>query len=277
MAGGSKLLKYKELFPKNFIDAGIAEEHALILANGMAIGGLVPFVSIYSTFLQRGYDEVIHDIARMNTHVVLGIDRCGIVGEDGETHQGIYDLTFLMPIPNLIIATPKDSIEAGNMLFTAINNNNSPFAIRYSRDRLKYEKKPYESIKIGSWEELSEGKDACLITYGYLLENAKTIKEKLKWDLDLAIVNARFQKPIDEKMYKDILKKYKHIFIYEEQTYINSLGSYLVNYANDANYQGDIQVFAIPDKYVKEGSKPETLKSLKLDPESITDKIKENM
>ena len=276
MAGGSKLLKYKELYPHNFIDAGIAEEHALVLANGMAVGGLIPFVSIYSTFLQRGYDEVIHDIARMNTHVILGIDRCGIVGEDGETHQGIYDLTFLMPIPNLIISTPKDSIEAGNMLFTAVNTD-KPFAIRYSRDKLKYERVKYEMIPIGSWIELAKGKDACLITYGYLLENAKIIKEKLKKDLDLAIINARFQKPIDEKMYKAILKKYKHIFIYEEQTYINSLGSYLVNYASEFDYQRDIKVFAIPDEYVKQGSKQETLKSLGLDPESIAKKIKRNM
>jgi len=276
MAGGSKLLKYKDLYPNNFIDAGIAEEHALVLANGMAVGGLIPFVSIYSTFLQRGYDQVIHDIARMNTHVILGIDRCGIVGEDGETHQGIYDLTFLMPIPNLVIATPKDSIEAGNLLFTAVNND-KPFAIRYSRDKLKYERVKYETIPIGSWEKISNGKDGCLITYGYLLENAKIIKEKLQKELDLAVVNARYQKPIDEKMYKDILKKYKHIFIYEEQTYINSLGSYLVNYANEANYQGHIQEFAIPDKYIKEGSKQEILKSLKLDPESISNKIKENM
>ena len=276
MAGGSKLLKYKELYPDNFIDAGIAEEHALVLANGMAVGGLVPFVSIYSTFLQRGYDEVIHDIARMNTHVILGIDRCGIVGEDGETHQGIYDLTFLMPIPNLIISTPKDSIEAGNLLYTAIKDN-KPFAIRYSRDRLKYQKDTYKKIPIGSWEMLSDGKDACLITYGYLLNNANTIKDNLNGTIDLAIVNARFQKPIDEKIFKSILKKYKNIFIYEEQTYINSLGSYLVNYANELNYQGKIVIFAIPDKYIKEGSKIETLKSLGLDAKTITKKIKENM
>lgn len=277
MTGGSKLLKYKELYPNNFIDAGIAEEHALVLANGMALGGLIPFVSIYSTFLQRGYDEVIHDIARMNTHVILGIDRCGIVGEDGETHQGIYDLTFLMPIPNLIIATPKDSVEAGNMLFTAINNNDKPFAIRYSKDSLKYQKSTYEAIKIGSWEEIAPGKDACLITYGNLIENAKVIKEKLKMSDDIAIINARFQKPIDEKMYKDILKKYRHIFIYEEQTAINSLGSYLVSYALEHDYFGEIKIFGVPDKYVKQGKKAEVLKALKLDSESIINKIKENM
>ena len=213
----------------------------------------------------------------MNTHVILGIDRCGIVGEDGETHQGIYDLTFLMPIPNLIIATPKDSVEAGNMLFTAINNNDKPFAIRYSKDSLKYQKSTYEAIKIGSWEEIAPGKDACLITYGNLIENAKVIKEKLKMSDDIAIINARFQKPIDDKMYKDILKKYRHIFIYEEQTAINSLGSYLVSYALEHDYFGEIKIFGVPDKYVKQGKKAEVLKALKLDPESIINKIKENM
>ena len=275
MAGGSKLLKYKELFPNNFFDVGIAEEHALVLANGMSIEGLIPFVSIYSTFLQRGYDQVIHDIARMNTHVILGIDRCGIVGEDGETHQGIYDLTFLLPIPNLIIATPKDSIEAGNLLYTALLSKR-PFAIRYSRDKVKYVETKYNIIPIGSWEIVENGKDAVLITYGSLMKNALIIKDKLK-NIDLAIVNARYQKPIDEKMYKNILNKYKYIFIYEEQTYINSLGTYLVNYANELDYNGKIKIFAIQDEYVKQGKKEEVLKRLGLDPDSIIKKIKKNM
>ncbi len=274
MAGGSKLLKYKELYPNNFIDVGIAEEHALLLANGMSTEGLIPFVSIYSTFLQRGYDQVIHDIARMNNHVILGIDRCGIVGEDGETHQGIYDLTFLMPIPNLIISTPKDSLEAGNLLYTAVKEK-KPFAIRYSKDRLIYQKEKYKEIKIGSWVVLENGKDAALITYGELLNKAKKIKEKL--GIDLSIINARFQKPIDEELFNKILKNYKNIFIYEEQTKINSLGSYLINYANSINYKGNIKLFAIDDKYIKQGNKEEILKELELDTNSIVKKIKENM
>lgn len=276
MAGGSKLLKYKEIYPNNFIDVGIAEEHALLLANGMSTQGLIPFVSIYSTFLQRGYDQVIHDIARMNNHVIMGIDRCGIVGEDGETHQGIYDLTFLMPIPNLIIATPKDSIEAGNLLYTAIKEN-SPFAIRYSKDKLIYQKEKYQKIDIGSWETLKDGKDAVLITYGELLNKAIEIKEKLKKEIDLSIVNARFQKPIDELLFNKILSEYKNIFIYEEQTKINSLGSYLINYANDKKYIGNIKLFAIDDKYIHQGKKEEVLKKLKLDTENIVKRIKENM
>ena len=276
MAGGSKLLKYKELYPNNFLDVGIAEEHALILANGMSTQGLIPFVSIYSTFLQRGYDQVIHDIARMNTHVILGIDRCGIVGEDGETHQGIYDLTFLLPIPNLIISTPKDSIEAGNLLYTAILSKR-PFAIRYTKDKLTYLKENYKIVPIGSWETLIEGKDAVLISYGSLLNNAIKISNNLKGIIDLSVVNARYQKPIDEKLFSKLLNDYKNIFIYEEQTEINSLGSYLINYANKKEYKGNIKLFAIKDIYVGQGKKEEVLKELKLDEKSITNNIKENM
>ncbi len=272
MAGGSKLLKYKEIYPNNFIDVGIAEEHALLLANGMSITGLIPFVSIYSTFLQRGYDQIIHDIARMNTHVILGIDRCGIVGEDGETHQGIYDLTFLLPIPNLIIATPKDSIEACNMLYTAILTK-KPFAIRYSKDRLEYTKPKYDIIPIGSWEIINNGNKAVLITYGSLINNALTIGK----ELNICVVNARFQKPIDEELFNKLLKEYQNIFIYEEQTEINSLGSYLINYAIEKNYHGNIKLFAIPDQYVPQGKKEEILKFLSLDRKSICQKIKKNM
>ena len=276
MAGGSKLLKYKELYPENFIDAGIAEEHALVLANGMSIQGLIPFVSIYSTFLQRGYDQVIHDIARMNTHVIIGIDRAGIVGEDGETHQGIYDLTFLLPIPNLIIATPKDSVEAGNMLYAAILSKR-PFAIRYSKDKLEYSQDKYQIIPIGSWKILEKGTDAVLITYGSLIPKALKIKQNLSKKINLSIVNARYQKPIDESLFNKILKEYKNIFIYEEATYINSLGSFLVNYANEKQYQGNINIFAIKDEFIKQGEKEEILKELELDEQSIANKIKKNM
>ena len=247
MASGSKLLKYKELFPHNFIDVGIAEEHALILANGLSLNGVIPFVSIYSTFLQRGYDQVIHDIARMKSHVILGIDRCGIVGEDGETHQGIYDLTFLLPIPNLIISTPSNSIEAGNLLYTAINNN-KPFAIRYSKDRLLFDKPKYNNIKIGSWIKINDGKDGIIISYGYLVNKAIKVRELLK-------------------------NKYDDIFVYEEQTIINSFGSYLLNIASIKGYKGNIHLFAIPDKYVEQSSKEEELKTLLLDEESIKNRI----
>lgn len=276
MAGGSKLLKYKEIYPNHFIDAGIAEEHALVLANGMSVEGLIPFVSIYSTFLQRGYDQVLHDIARMSSHVIIGIDRAGIVGEDGETHQGIYDLTFLLPIPNLIIATPKDSIEAGNLLYTAITSK-KPFAIRYSKDKLDYQKEDYQIIPLGSWEQLLPGKDGVIITYGSLLEKAKRVRQNLEKQVDLAIVNARYQKPIDTNLFDKLLKEYKHIFVYEETTYINSLGSYLATYASENNYRGKITIFAVKDEFIKQGKREEVLKLLGLDEDTITTKIKKSI
>lgn len=273
MASGSKLVKFSEKYPSSFTDVGIAEEHALVLANGMSISGLIPFVSIYSTFLQRGYDQVLHDIARMNTHVIIGVDRSGIVGEDGETHQGIYDLTFLLPIPNMIIATPKDSIEAGNLLYTATITK-QPFAIRYSREKLLYEKKEYKEIKIGSWEKLTNGKDAVLITYGSLIDKAYKIKEKLANDIDISIVNARFQKPIDEKLFNKLLKEYNKIFIYEEQTEINSLSSFLINYASKKDYKGLIKSFAIKDEFIYQGNKEEVLKLIGLGVNEVANKIK---
>lgn len=272
MKSGSKLVKYSEMYPNNFIDVGIAEEHALVFANGLSQNGLIPFVSIYSTFLQRGYDEVLHDIARMNSHVIIGIDRAGIVGEDGETHQGIYDLSFLLAIPNMVIATPKDSIEAGNLLYTAINTNR-PFAIRYSKDSLEYKKSKYKRIGVGSWKELESGKDAVIISYGYMINNAYKVRELLSDKYDIGIVNAIYQKPIDEYMFKCLLEKYNNIFIYEEMTKINSLGEYLINYANDSEYKENIKTFAIDDEFVMQGSKEEVIKKLGLDPESISKKI----
>jgi 1-deoxy-D-xylulose-5-phosphate synthase len=213
----------------------------------------------------------------LNLHVILSIDRAGLVGEDGETHQGIYDLTFLLPIPNLIISTPKDSVEAGNLLYTATLSKR-PFAIRYSKDKLEYNKGKYKIIPIGSWEHLEEGKDAVIITYGSLINKAIKIKQNLsKSKIDLAIVNARYQKPIDTVMFDKLLKEYKNIYVYEETTYINSLGQYLVNCANEKKYQGNINIFAIKDEFVRQGKKEEILKLLELDEKSITNKIKKTI
>ena len=173
----------------------------------------------------------------------------------------------------MIIATPKDSVEAGNLLYTATITER-PFAIRYSRDKMKYvNKQTYKKVPIGSWEMIESGKDACLITYGYLIENAKKIREDLKGSIDLGIVNARFQKPIDKSMFDDILDNYKKIYVYEESMYTGSLGSYLVNYANEKGYKGKIKIFGIDDEFVLQGKKSEVLKKLELDPESIENKI----
>lgn len=269
METGSKLTKFRQMFPNNFIDTGIAEEHALLLANGLSLEGKIPFVSIYSSFLQRGYDQIIHDIARMNSHVIIGIDRSGIVGADGETHQGVFDITFLLPIPNIIIASPKNSVECTNLIKTAIHTK-SPFCIRYSKDRINYIKDKPTEIKVGSWEKITDGDDATLITYGDFVSESLEIIEKLKKDkINVELVNARFIKPIDEEYFQKIINKKKTIFVYEESMKIGSLGSYLSTISEE-----NIHVFGIEDLFVKQGKREEILKDLELDKDTIYKKMK---
>lgn len=272
MANGSKLNKFKEIYKDRFIDVGIAEEHALVMANSMAIAGKKPFVSIYSTFLQRGYDQVFHDIARMDSNVVIGIDRAGIVGEDGETHQGLYDIAFLNHIPNMIIAAPKNSSEAKGILEFAFNSKH-PFAIRYSKQRIEYNN---ESIVISdySWEEIKKGSDAVIITYGDFVNNAKIIANNLKKDkLNIGIINARFIKPIDTSMLDKIIKAKKPIIVYEEACLIGSLGSMISSYIVNSNTK--IKCFGIKDTFVKQGKYDIIIKKLGLDVDTMTSNIKE--
>ena len=272
MANGSKLNKFKEIYKDRFIDVGIAEEHALVMANSMAIAGKKPFVSIYSTFLQRGYDQVFHDIARMDSNVVIGIDRAGIVGEDGETHQGLYDIAFLNHIPNMIIAAPKNSSEAKGILEFAFNSKH-PFAIRYSKQRIEYNN---ESLVISdySWEEIKKGSDAVIITYGDFVNNAKIIVNNLKKDkLNIGIINARFIKPIDTSMLDKIIKTKKPIIVYEEACLIGSLGSMISSYIVNSNTK--IKCFGIKDTFVKQGKYDIIIKKLGLDVDTMTSNIKE--
>ena len=272
MANGSKLNKFKEIYKDRFIDVGIAEEHALVMANSMAIAGKKPFVSIYSTFLQRGYDQVFHDIARMDSNVVIGIDRAGIVGEDGETHQGLYDIAFLNHIPNMIIAAPKNSSEAKGILEFAFNSKH-PFAIRYSKQRIEYNN---ESLVISdySWEEIKKGSDAVIITYGDFVNNAKIIVNNLKKDkLNIGIINARFITPIDTSMLDKIIKTKKPIIVYEEACLIGSLGSMISSYIVNSNTK--IKCFGIKDTFVKQGKYDIIIKKLGLDVDTMTSNIKE--
>lgn len=266
MANGSKLLEFAQEFKDRFIDVGIAEEHALVMANALSLSGKIPFVFIYSTFLQRGYDEVIHDIARMNTHTIICIDRCGIVGPDGETHQGIYDISFLLPIPNLIIASPSTNEEAANMLYTA-SITKKPFCIRYSKEKKEYKKCKMKKIPIGTWQMLKKGKDAYIITYGDLIENALEISKQSKYSI--GVINARFIKPVDIKMLNKINVP---IYVYEEATQIGSLGSYLKTITDKK-----ITIFGIKDKFIKQGTRKQILEELGLDVITIKEKIEKTL
>lgn len=281
MANGSKLNRFKELYPERFIDVGIAEEHALVLANAISLEGEKPFVSIYSTFLQRGYDEIAQDIARMQGHVVIGIDRAGIVGEDGETHQGIYDIALLNNIPNMVIMAPSDGAMAGDMLYTAFKVK-GPVAIRYSKDRIEEQESFYHLLELGKWEVSGYPEkvinDGYIISYGDFYKRALEIRDKLKKkNIYLKVVNAMFIKPMDYEVLKEIVKQKKPVFVYEEVTSIGSLGSEIAKYLLECEFKSIFYDYAIKDEFIKQGKKEEVIKFLKLDNGSIIKDIEKRL
>ena len=281
MANGSKLNSFKEKYPKRFIDVGIAEEHALILANAFSLEGEKPFVSIYSTFLQRGYDEIQQDLARMQGNVVIGIDRAGIVGEDGETHQGIFDIAILNTIPNIIIMAPHDSKEAGDMLYTAFQTKGL-VAIRYSKDKVKYDEAKYTLQNIGEWQITNYLEkrtcDGYLISYGDFLNTALEIQEDLKAkNIYLQVINARYIKPMDIKILAMLAKQNKPVFVYEEVVSVGSLGSEIAKYLLEHNFNNIYENYTVPDEFIKQGKRAEIIKLLKLDKDSVSKKIEKKM
>lgn len=265
MINGSKLEKFFALFPNRSFDTGIAEEHAATMAAGLAIASKKPFLSIYSTFLQRAYDQINHDITRMDLPVVIGIDHAQLVGEDGETHHGVFDVGILSPLPNIIIGHPKDAKEAQNMLYTAFNQKH-PFAIRYSKNSIAYEEVvDFIPIEIGKWEmfNYNDNTKGFIILYGSDCD--KLVDKVIVNNLPLAIINARFIKPLDHDMLNEIALKNKPIFTYEIDMLKGGLSSMINDYYCDNNKQVILHRFGIKDQYVTHGSNVALKKSLKLD------------
>ncbi|TXK89029.1 1-deoxy-D-xylulose-5-phosphate synthase, partial [Parageobacillus sp. SY1] len=203
MPVGSKLEGFASEFPDRMFDVGIAEQHATTLAAGLATQGMKPFLAIYSTFLQRAYDQVVHDVCRQNLNVFFAIDRAGLVGADGETHQGVFDIAFLRHVPNLVIMMPKDENEGQHMVYTAIQYDDGPIALRFPRGNglgVKLDEE-LKKIPIGTWEVLREGRDLAILTFGTTISMALEAAEKLAKDnISVKVVNARFIKPMDEKI-----------------------------------------------------------------------------
>lgn len=271
MAQGSKLLDFEKKYSDRFFDCGIAEQHAITMACGMAAGGLKPFVSVYSSFLQRAYDQMNHDLARMELPVVVGIDRAGLVGDDGETHQGIYDIAMLRSVPNLILSQPNDAKEAQNLLYTAFQSNR-PFCIRYPRGNVHYEKvDQYELIEIGSWTYQTTGEDpeAILIAYGSDVDHMmhKAIENHKSW----IVVNARFFKPIDEKLLSELLDMKLPIFVYETDCKIGGLSSAILEFMNTKEKY--IDRMGIEDHFVCHGSIRTLRIQEKIDTQSVYEEI----
>lgn len=251
MANGSKLLKFAKYFPSRFFDCGIAEEHGVTMAAGMAAGGLKPFISIYSSFLQRAYDQIHHDVARMDLPVVFGIDRAGLVGEDGDTHQGIYDIAFLRTIPNVILSQPKDVLEAQDLLYTAFRYGH-PFFIRYPRGSVLWkEKTRLEEIPVGTWTSFDVGEpEQIVITYGPEVD--RVLAKARANNMNLRVVNARFLKPVDEVMLDEICGSGLPVTVFETDVSQGSLSSAILEYRQRRHPAMDI--IGLKDKYVPHGS-----------------------
>ncbi|EIT1269560.1 1-deoxy-D-xylulose-5-phosphate synthase [Staphylococcus pseudintermedius] len=267
MPVGSKLTKFQSELPEQFFDVGIAEQHAVTMAAGLAIEGMKPYVAIYSTFLQRAYDQVLHDVDRQNLNVIFGVDRSGLVGADGETHQGVFDVGFLTQFPNMIVTMPKDENEAKNLVYTAMHHEQGPIAIRYPRGNgLGVEiTDKREHLPIGTWEDLTEGQDVALISYGptlaTLVEVAKTLAEQ---GIRARVINARYIKPMDTTVLGDLGAKNTPVVTVEEAMLNGGLGSQIANYFTDHGYTNRIKRLGIDDAYIEHGDVEQILEDLGL-------------
>ena len=278
MAGGTGLSKFKIKYPNRFFDVEIAEQHALTMAAGMAKEGLVPVVSIYSSFYQRAYDQIIHDICMQNLHVVLCIDRAGAVGNDGETHQGLLDMAFLNIVPNVTIMAPKNFKELEDMLDFAINKMNSPVAIRYPRgSESNYAIESKNTIEYGKAEILKEGNDLSIIAIGKMVSRAMEVADILNSkNISAQVINLKFLKPLDEKLLEKSIRQTKKVITMEDASIKGGVYTSIVeliakNNINDAKIRG----FAYGDKFVQHGSVEELEKLNNLDINSIVEGVLE--
>ncbi|MCP4705895.1 MAG: 1-deoxy-D-xylulose-5-phosphate synthase [candidate division Zixibacteria bacterium] len=279
MSSGTGLAKFAETYPDRFYDVGIAEGHAVCFAAGLAAGGVRPFVALYSTFLQRAYDQIIHDVALQKLPVVFCVDRGGLVGDDGPTHHGTFDLSYLSSVPGMTIMVPKDGNEFRAMLHAAATVElEGPCAIRYPRASIPDEiQSGFELIKWGTWENLHEQGDTVIIATGTMVEIARKVHETMKDKYKVAVINARFVKPLNIEMLDFCQKNYKNIITMEENTILGGLGQTIGAYLKERNYSGHFHSFALPDKFVTHGNVAILLAELGLDVNGVVKYIEENI
>ncbi len=273
MALGTGLIGFADKYPDRFFDVGIAEGHAVTFAAGLATQGIRPVAAIYSSFLQRAYDSVIHDVALQKLPVILAIDRAGLVGEDGPTHHGVFDLSYLRTVPNLVTMSPKDEGELRNMLFTAVEYQDGPVAIRYPRGsgRGVDLNQPMQELEIGKAEIVAHGKDVLIIAIGPFVYHALEAHKKISEDnIGLQVINARFVKPLDKVLFTKMFKKFRLIYTLEDNAIQGGLGSAIAELLTETD-ASDVKLIrlGIPDRFIEHGAPKQLYQELGLDADSI--------
>ena len=281
MPSGSSLKFMMEKMPDRAIDVGICEQHAVTLSAGMATQGLRVFCNIYSSFMQRAYDQVVHDVAIQKLPVVLCLDRAGLVGEDGPTHHGAYDIPYFRCIPHMIISAPMNESELRNLMYTAqLESTNSPMVIRYPRGEgvMPEWKTEMKEIKIGTGRKIKDGEEIAILTFGHPGNFAATAIRDLKKDgINPALYDIRFVKPLDEALLHEVFSKYQKIITVEDGTIIGGFGSAVTEFMSANNYKADIKMLGIPDRLVEHGTLKELHRECGYDAEGIADTVREMM
>ncbi|RUT78373.1 1-deoxy-D-xylulose-5-phosphate synthase [Ancylomarina longa] len=272
MPTGSSLNIMMAKMPDRAFDVGIAEQHAVTFSGGLAAKGKVPFCAIYSSFMQRAYDQVIHDVALQNVNVVFCLDRGGVVGADGATHHGVYDLAFMRCVPNMTIAAPLNEIELRNLMFTAQQEDMGPFSIRYPRGRGRIIdwKKEFTILPVGKGQQLKDGTDLVILSIGAIgIEAMDAIEELEKDNISVGHYDMRYLKPIDTELLQEVCSKFKHIITLEDASIIGGLGSAVMEFINDQDYHCKVTRLGVPDKWVEQGTQQELYKECGYDKDGI--------
>ncbi len=259
-----------DVFPDRAFDVGIAEQHAVTLAAGMATQGLIPFCNIYSTFLQRAYDQIIHDVALQNLPVIFCLDRSGLVGEDGATHHGVFDMAYLRCIPNMIIAAPRNEITLRNLIFTAqLGKLKNPLAIRYPRGRgtIIDWQVPLKEIILGKGEKLKHGENIAVLSIG---STAKNVTEAIS-DLPISHYDMAFIKPLDEPLLHTIFESHKIVITIENGTIVGGFGSAIAEFKAQFEYNNTLQILGVPDQFIEQGTIEELEEITNMSPKKIRD------
>lgn len=274
MPSGCSMNKMIEKMPDRAFDVGIAEQHAVTFSAGLAAQGMVPYCNIYSTFMQRAYDQVVHDVAIQKLHVVFCLDRGGLVGEDGPTHHGVFDIAYMRSVPNMIVSAPMDEIDLRNLMYTAqLDEINQPFSIRYPRGCgiISDWEKPFEKIEIGKGRKLTEGKDIALVSIGKTgIFTQHAVKNLAKKEILAAHYDMRFVKPLDTELLDEIMQKFEYIITIEDGVIQGGFGSAILEYMAEKGYRNKIKMLGIPDKFIEHGTPDELYKECGIDSNGIT-------